>query len=160
MHTFSLHLDSRFQNLPLLSNELYDPTLKGWSLFQIKEKKDAFVQLSGDLQWVQFRYPATQLLYPSCFCFASESDPCLYNLSNTSKTRDLPYSWQFPWVRWCLTSKSQYKRYWAFSPCRDLSTRKSWTWFRPEPVITTSIHQPNHSTSIIMAWYPWCSLSA
>lgn len=73
MHTFSLHLDSRFQNLPLLSNELCDRTLKGWSLFQIKEKKDAFVHLSGDLQLVQFRYPATQLLYPSCFCFASLS---------------------------------------------------------------------------------------
>lgn len=59
MHTVSLHLDARLQSLPLLSNDLCDPTPKGQSLFQMKEGKEAFADSPGmvrrsNLQLVQF----------------------------------------------------------------------------------------------------------
>lgn len=115
---------------------LYDSTSTGWGLSQT-EKKGVTMLLykclgsgtESSLQIAQFRYHIAQLLYPSCFSFASESDPCLYNLTNTSKTRGAPYSWQ---LRWCLTSQSQSKLYWAFSP-RQKSRHKKimdkiWPW--------------------------------
>lgn len=77
----------------------------------------------------------------------SNPDLCLYNLSNTSKTRGLPYFWPFPWLRGAGSdvlrqSPSPSPNPTEHSPpCRDLSTRKSWTWLVPETPIAMPTHQ-------------------
>lgn len=93
-------------------------------------KKDAFVHLClgicmrSSLQLVQseLHYNPVIVLRLLLLCI-SESDPCLYNLLNTSKTRHLPYFWQFPWVR-NLNSKSQPKPDQAFSPMQRSLNQK------------------------------------
>lgn len=93
----------------------------------------------------------------------SNPDLCLYNLSNTSKTKSLPYFWLFPWGRWCLTSKSQPKPQWDFPPCRDLSIRKSWAYLLPEPLKAMPTHQLqtfccNSLIPMMPIVYPNCQL--
>lgn len=88
---------------------------------------------------------------------------CLYNLSNTSKTKSLPYLWLFPWGRWCLTSNSQPKPQWDFPPCRDLSIGKSWACLLPEPLKAMPAHQLqtfrcNSLIPMMLTVYPNCQL--
>ena len=136
MHTITLHLDSRFENLPFLNCAIWlnIHRLKPLPDWKKKKKKsnNTFVQVSGDWHGVISADSSVQIShrpYPSCLSFVSESDSCLYNLTNTSKTRGAPYSWQ---LSWCLTSQSQFKPYWAFSP-RQRSRHKKimdkiWPW--------------------------------
>lgn len=137
MLTFTLYLDSRFQNLPSLNCAIWVNIQRLKPLPDWKKKKDnnAFVQVSRDghgvisadsLVQISHHPVAIPNLLQLCI---SESDPCLYNLTNTSKTRGVPYSWQ---LRWCLTSKSQSKPYRAFFP-RQRSLHKKimdriWPW--------------------------------
>lgn len=104
MHTFTLHLDSRFQNLPSLNCAIWVniQRLKPLQDWKKKKKKsnNAFVQVSRDCHGVISADSLVQISHhpvtiPNLLQLCiSESDPCLYNLTNSSKTRGVPYSWQ------------------------------------------------------------------
>lgn len=65
-----------------------------------KKSNNAFVQVSRDCHGVISADSLVQISHhpvtiPNLLQLCiSESDPCLYNLTNSSKTRGVPYSWQ------------------------------------------------------------------
>lgn len=103
MHTFTLHLDYRFQNLPSLNCAIWVNIQRLKPLQDWKKKKksnNAFVQLSRDCHGVISADSLVQISHhrvtiPNLLQLCiSESDFRLYNFTNTSKTRGVPYSWQ------------------------------------------------------------------
>lgn len=150
MHTFTLYLDSRFQNLPSLNCAIWVNIQRLKPLPDWKKKKKITMLLckclgmatGSSLQIVWFRYHTTQLLYPTCFNFASLSLTLVFITWLTLLKLEVCLilgSWDDVLPQNPSPNPTEH-----FSPGRDLSTRKSWTGFGPELVITTPIHHLQH----------------
>lgn len=139
MHTFTLHLDYRFQNLPSLNCAIWVNIQRLKPLQDWKKKKKRVttllcnclgIAMGSSLQIVWFRYHTTELLYPTCFSFASLSLTFVFITSLTLLKLEVCLILG----SWCLTSKSQSKPYWAFSPRQRSLHKKTmemiWPWTR------------------------------